>query len=236
MDARGHGDSSKPEAPEAYAWAHFAADYLAVAERLADECGSGRVAVGLGHSFGGTSVLGAAARRPELFERLVLVDPVVPPPPAKLAAYDADPERSERLKRLIEGARKRRPIWPSLAAAREHFESRSLFADWLPEALDLYLEYGLRARADGQVELRCPGAVEGAVFAQSGGLDMEGLARRATVPTIVLWARHGDFPPALYQRVFAAMQDARIVDVDSGHLVPMEHPELVVAAVLDGKE
>ena len=60
VEARGAG---------AYAWAHFAADYLAVAERLADECGGGRVAVGLGHSFGGTSVLGAAAQRPELFGR-----------------------------------------------------------------------------------------------------------------------------------------------------------------------
>ena len=236
MDARGHGDSSKPEEPAAYAWAHFAADYLAVAERLAVECGGGRVAVGLGHSFGGTSVLGAAAQRPELFDRLVLVDPVIPPPPEVLAAYDADPERSARLTRLIEGARKRRPIWPNLADAREHFESRSLFADWLPEALDLYLEYGLRQRADGQVELRCPGEVEAAVFSQSGRLDVADLARRATVPAVVLWARHGDFPPAVYQRVFAAMEDARVVDVDSGHLVPMEHPELVVAAVLDGKE
>jgi pimeloyl-ACP methyl ester carboxylesterase len=236
MDARGHGDSSKPEEPAAYAWAHFAADYLAVAERLAGECGGGRVAVGLGHSFGGTSVLGAAARRPELFDRLVLVDPVIPPPPEALASYDADPERSARLTRLIEGARKRRSLWPNLAEARAHFEDRSLFADWLPEALDLYLEYGLRRRDDGQLELRCPGEVEAAVFSQSGRLDVEDLARRATVSTTVLWARRGDLPPAVYQRVFAAMADVRIVDVDSGHLVPMERPELVVAAVLDGRE
>lgn len=233
MDARGHGDSSKPEEPGAYAWANFAGDYRAVAQRLADECGGGRVAVGLGHSFGGTSVLGAAAQQPQLFERLVLVDPVIPPTPEMVAAYDADPERSERIRKLVEGARKRRPIWPSLADARAHFESRSLFAGWLPAALDLYLEHGLRVRADGQVELRCPGAVEAAVFSQSGGLDILDLARRATVPTTVLWARHGDFPAAIYQRVFAAMADARVVDVDSGHLVPMEHPELVVAAVLD---
>jgi pimeloyl-ACP methyl ester carboxylesterase len=235
MDARGHGDSSKPEEPGAYAWENFAGDYLAVAERLADECGGGRVAVGLGHSFGGTSVLGAAAERPELFGRLVLVDPVIPPPPEMLAAYDADPDRVSRLSRLFDCARKRRSSWPSRAEAREHFASRSLFENWLPAALDLYLEYGLRERADGQLELRCPGEVEAAVFSQSGRLDIEELARRAKVPTVVLWARHGDFPPAVYQRVFAAMQDARIVDVDAGHLIPMERPDLVVAAVLEGE-
>ena len=74
MDARGHGRSSKPEGDAAYAWHHFAEDYLAVARRLAGEHG-GRVAVALGHSFGGTSAFGAAAREPALFERLVLVDP-----------------------------------------------------------------------------------------------------------------------------------------------------------------
>jgi len=235
MDARGHGDSSKPEDPAAYAWHHFAADYLAVAERLADECGGGRVAVGLGHSFGGTSVLGAAAQRPELFGRLVLVDPVIPPPPAMLAAYDADPARVSRISRLVEGARNRRSVWPSFADARAHFAQRSLFADWLPEALDLYVEHGLRQRTDGQVELRCPGHLEAMVFSSSGRLDVEDLARRATVPAIVLWAKQGDFPPVVYQRVFAAMPSARIVAVECGHLVPMERPDLVVDAVLQGE-
>ncbi len=237
MDARGHGDSSKPEEPAAYAWAHFAADYLAVAERLAAECGGGRVAVGLGHSFGGTSVLGAAAQRPELFGRLVLVDPVIPPPPEMLAAYDADPERSARLARLIEGARKRRSIWPSLAAARKHFESRALFADWLPEALDLYLEYGLRQRADGQVELRCPGEVEAAIFSQSGGLDVEDsrTSRDGSRHRVVGAARRLPAPRSTSAssprwRTRASSTSTR------GHLVPMEHPELVVAAVLDGEE
>ncbi len=233
MDARGHGDSSKPESPHAYAWAQFSADYLAVAERLADECGGGQIAVGLGHSFGGTAVLGAAAQRPDLFGRLVLVDPVIPPPPAAVAAYDADPERVKRINGLIDRARNRRSVWPSFAAARAHFAARPLFANWLPAALDLYVEHGLRQRSDGQVELRCPGALEAAVFSGSGSLDMEDLARRALVRATVLWARHGDFPPALYQRVFAAMRGARIVEVDCGHLVPMEQPELVVDLVLE---
>lgn len=235
MDARGHGDSSKPEGPAAYTWPNFSADYLAVAERLAEECGGGRVAVGLGHSFGGTAALGAAAERPALFGRLVLVDPVIPPPPAMVALYAADPDRAARLGRLVEGARRRRSVWPSFAAARDHFTKRSLFAAWLPEALDLYIEHGLRQRADGQVELRCPGEAEAAIFSASGGLDIEDLARRAAVPATVLWAARGDFPRSVFERVFAAMPGARIVEVDCGHLIPMERPDLVVDAVLQGE-
>ena len=55
-------------------WREFGADLAAVARALADEHGE-RIALGLGHSFGGTSMLLAAAEEPALFERLVLADP-----------------------------------------------------------------------------------------------------------------------------------------------------------------
>ncbi|MCU0669342.1 MAG: alpha/beta hydrolase [Myxococcota bacterium] len=230
MDARGHGDSSRPEGPNAYEWDHFALDYLAVAERLAAEHASGRVGVGVGHSFGGTSALGAAARRPDLFERLVLVDPVIPPPAELVRSLD--PERAKRLVRLVEGARRRRSVWPSRAAARAHFAAKSLFRDWLPGAIDLYVDHGLRARVDGQVELKCPGEVEAAIFGSSSSVDVADLARRAaSVPTTVLWAERGDFPRDVYGRVFGSLPKFRILDVPCGHLVPMERPDLVVAAI-----
>jgi pimeloyl-ACP methyl ester carboxylesterase len=229
MDARGHGDSSKPEGPDAYRWTHFAEDYLAVARVLAAEHG-GRVAVGLGHSFGGTSALGAAGREPALFERLVLVDPVVPPPADLVTTFD--PERVERMRNMVERARKRRSTWPSRADARAHFAERALFEHWLPRALDLYVKHGLRTLASGEVELKCPGEVEAAVFGNGHSIDVADLARRAHVPMTVLWAERGDFSLALYERTFGTAERAEIRRVASGHLIPMEHPELVVEAVL----
>jgi pimeloyl-ACP methyl ester carboxylesterase len=229
MDARGHGDSSRPERPEAYRWEEFALDVEAVAEALAPAHG-GRVEVGLGHSFGGTAMLGAAARRPERFARLVLVYPVLPTP-SELAADD--PERGQRGSRLVEGARRRRSVWESRAEAREHFVRRSLFRRWRPAAIDLYVEHGLRERADGRVELECPGAVEATIFGAAHAFDVRDLARRAaSVPATVLWARYGDFPRPVFERVFAAMPHARLVDAEAGHLIPMERPELVVREVV----
>jgi len=223
MDARGHGDSSHPEGPEAYAWHHFAEDAAAVADHLA--AAHGRLALGVGHSFGGTSMLGAAARRPELFERLVLVDPVVPPP------EQMPPERTEHVAALVERARRRRSHWSSRQEARRWFAERSLFEAWRPEALDLYVQDGLRERSDGSVALKCPGAVEAAVFAGSRGFDVFGLARGVTVPCLWLRASRGDFPRAVYEALAGSMLDARVQEVDSGHLVPMEHPDLLVEAV-----
>jgi pimeloyl-ACP methyl ester carboxylesterase len=128
IDARGHGDSSKPDGPDAYLWDHFAEDVLAVAEQLSAQHDGRPIALGIGNSFGGTSLLGAAARHGELFERLLLVDPVIPPPP------DPSPsaERLALFRRLVDGAQRRRSQWPSRAAAREYCTTRALFAGWLP--------------------------------------------------------------------------------------------------------
>lgn len=229
MDARGHGDASHPEGAAAYAWDHFAEDLAAVAAALAAERGA-PLALGLGHSFGGTSMIGAAARRPELFARLVLVDPVVPPPGDAATAA----ARAPHLRKLVEGARRRRHEWPSRAAARAWCRERRFFAAWRPEAIELYLLDGLRERADGSLELKCPGAVEGAVFAGSAGVDLFALAARVAAPTHILWAAGGDFPRPVHEALAAALGRATLATADCGHLVPMERPDLVVAAVAGG--
>ena len=228
MDARGHGDSSKLEGPKAYAWQEFIDDLVAVAAALAAEAKSGRVALGLGHSFGGTSFIGAAWQRPELFERLLLLDPVVPLPPslARPPTYD------DHLDKMVEGARRRRSVFASRDEALSQWRQRSFFAHCDPRALELYVLDGLRQRADGSVELKCPGAVEAAVFAQGPGLDVFALAAGVRTPTLIQWAERGNFPRARHETIAASMQDGRVEAVPTGHLVPMERPDLVIAAAL----
>jgi pimeloyl-ACP methyl ester carboxylesterase len=225
LDARGHGDSSQPEAPEAYGWSEFALDFAAVAERLVAE--SGRpLALGIGHSFGGTSLLGAEAHAPGRFERMLLIDPVTPPP------GPAGPERAVHVEGMVDAARRRRADWPSRAEARAWFAERSLFASWRPEALDLYVLDGLRERPGGGVELKCPGAVEAAVFARGDGVDLAGWARGAAPPALWLWAERGNFPLPYYEALAASMRAARVEKAPAGHLIPMERPDLVADAAL----
>lgn len=225
MDARGHGDSSRPTGPRAFAWDRFVEDLVDVAVQLAAERGETSVALGLGHSFGGTSLLAASARRPGLFGRLVLVDPVTLPPAAGL-----DSRRLERSSSLAEGARRRQQRFASREQARQRWAGRPLFARFDPRALDLYAVHGLRELPEGGVALKCPGDVEAAIFS-TGPLDVFALAPRVVVPTLLLWARQGNFPRSVYQALADRMPAAHVEDVDAGHLVPMERPELVVAAL-----
>jgi pimeloyl-ACP methyl ester carboxylesterase len=98
--------------------------------------------------------------------------------------------------------------------------------------LDLYAAEGLRDRADGQVELKCPGEVEAAVFEQGGTLDSLAAAKNLAVPALLLWARDGSFPRAFQEAVASTMHEGRVEEIGAGHLLVMERPDLVAAAVL----
>jgi pimeloyl-ACP methyl ester carboxylesterase len=227
MDARGHGDSSPGAGARPYAWHEFGADLAAVARVLTAR--DGRIALGLGHSFGGTSMLLAAAQEPTLFERLVLVDPVLREP-RNVISYD--PERLDHASSLVERASRRRTVFPSREAARENWRDKELFADWDPRAFDLYLSEAMADRSDGQVELKCAAETESAVYAEGGNSDVWGATEKLAVPTLMLWAKHGDFPRGVFEAFAARLLNARIQDLDAGHLVAMERPELVVEATL----
>jgi pimeloyl-ACP methyl ester carboxylesterase len=227
MDARGHGDSSKPEDPELYRWEVFGEDIIGVAEQLSAEHPDGRIALGLGHSFGGTSMLLAAARRRELFERLVLVDPVL----ILREWAELDPARPSRGPSLADSARNRQMVWPDRETARRKWRDKAMFASWDPRALDLYLEFGVRDRADGNVEVKCPGWVEAAIFETGDRLDPLQIARDVPVPTRMLWATRGNFPRFIFESVADALPDGDVRDIDAGHLATMERPDLVTQAV-----
>ncbi len=172
----------------------------------------------------------AASQESTLFDRLVMVDPVLKPP---RSALGPDPERDARVSEMADRARRRRQVFESRQAASESWREKAIFASWTQRAFDLYLAEGLADRPDGSVQLKCPGEVEGAIFAAGPDFDFWEVAPRVKTPALLLWAERGDFGRSVYESVAERMADAQVRDVGAGHLVPMERPDLVVDAVLD---
>ncbi len=135
--------------------------------------------------------------------------------------------RREKVGPLIESARRRRAEWASRAEARAWWLRREFFATWDPRALELYLAEGLRERPDGSVELKCPPEIESAIFERGSTHELLARIERVAAPVLVLWARRGSFPREAYEALAARMPRARVEDVDAGHLIPMERPDLV---------
>ena len=172
VDARGHGDSSSPPAPEGYPMHAFVDDLVAVAAALLAETGQSRIAYGIGSSFGGIVTAMAEARRPALFERIAMLDPPIHPDAALSAQLDASGGILDPRPSIAAQARKRNAVWPSRASARAAWQDKPMFKAWQPRAFDLYLAEGFRDRPDGQVELKCRPDVEATIFATSGDLDI----------------------------------------------------------------
>jgi pimeloyl-ACP methyl ester carboxylesterase len=225
MDARGHGDSEQPSNLDEMLWGHLATDLAAVTRHLAETAGVDRLALAIGHSVGGALCLGAASRE-DLFERTLLIDPVVLPPMSPEASLQRSKEKG-----LSHRSRKRRHVWASGEEAIDFLSAKELFADWPRSAVELYVSEALRQREDGQVELKCPGEVEGAVFEGGWALDLFAAAPDVAIPARLLWAERGSFPRDLYVKLAARLPRGSVVDIDGGHLVPMEAPKRVVDEV-----
>ncbi|VDC07673.1 unnamed protein product [Peniophora sp. CBMAI 1063] len=137
-----------------------------------------RKVYGLGHSFGGCSLVLAAYRNPEHFAALMLADAVIVP---------ADMDRSTRrapgwvapdgtktsgghnsLPSYVIGALSRRSRWPSRTAAYEALASNPFFGSWDKDVLDIYVKHALvEEKEGGEVRLKCEGVSEAAVFAEA---------------------------------------------------------------------
>lgn len=225
VDARGHGDSSVPDpaGEGAYHWDQFIDDLIALVDHLAAEGLGQRVAYGIGHSFGGTSTMAAGVRRPDRFERIAMLDPVLVP---SAGTPGFPPPGDASRPPLVEMARQRRSRWPSRDAILERWAKPGhAFASWQARARELYAYEGFRELDQGEVELKCAPEVEAAVFENSASLDPFALARRLHTETLLLWASRGNFPRQVYERFASTARDARLEDIDAGHLVPMETPE-----------
>jgi lipase len=195
VDLRGRGSSAGLPGP--YGFDRHAADLSRVVEQL----GAGRVTL-VGQSLGGYVALRAAARRPELFDRLVLVDGGLPlPVPPGVDLDDLlDVSIGPALARL-------RMTFPTEESYLDFFRAHpALSADWNGD-LEAYVRYdltgppgALRSRVNEEA-VRVDGR-ELLAEADSFGTDLVGL----TVPVLLLTAPRGMFgePPGLHPEPLVA--------------------------------
>ncbi|MDT8305447.1 MAG: alpha/beta hydrolase [Anaerolineae bacterium] len=210
-------------------WHQLAGDLI----RFLDEHGAQGI-VGAGHSLGAVVTMVAALERPDLFRKLVLIEPVFLPPPL-LAAAAAHPEKAFEIP-LVHIARRRRHRWPSREAAFAHFRKKAVFARFSDTALGDYVEYGLEECSDG-VELRYSREWE-ARFYGTPPLQVWEQIPRIEHPTLAVRGEATDTLMAPAWELWQELQPgAHFVEIgDAGHLAPMEKPAkltTVVAAFLD---
>ncbi len=228
VDARGHGDSTPVQPggePNPYEWETMTADALGALRGACERTGRDRVALAVGHSFGGALLLRAAQHAPDLVERLLLCDPVLHTP----EAVNANEGTTNNGLLLREATLRRRNRFPSFAEAYDHCRSRGLFADFTPEALALYVREGMTENDEGEIELKCAREVEAAIFGGGGTSRAFDAPEAVTARTLFVHAQRGNFLAETYEALAARMPKARVASEDLGHLFPLETPAAALA-------
>ncbi|HEY1415910.1 MAG TPA: alpha/beta hydrolase [Caulobacteraceae bacterium] len=219
IDQRGHGSTTLPTLIEnRTGWDDFRDDLLALLTVLEVQS-----AVLAGHSMGGASCLGAAARAPERIRRLLLLDPVIPPrdmiDSVRLGGRPHSP--------LIEGARRRRAEFTSRSAAFEAYRRRSAFAGWPDDMLADYVADGFHDLPNSHARLACEPAWEASTYLAQANDPWSDFAA-ARCPIEILKAEHDSTcrTEGLEGPLTASGQITLEIVPGGSHFLPMERPEL----------
>jgi len=198
---------------------------------IAREAPSGAMHL-VGHSLGGYLSLLAACRRPRLAASVVLIDSPV------LGGWRASAvsvlKQTQLVGALSPGAisRNRRHRWPDAAAALEHFRHKRAFAHWDPQCLADYIAHGTHDDEDGQRVLSFDRDIETAIYNTLPD-NLERLLKRHPLRCPAAFV--GGTRSAEMRQVGMAMTErlthGRIMLLEGTHLLPMERPVAVAAAV-----
>lgn len=177
----------------------------------------------LGHSMGASVALLAAASRPDLFGRLILMEPaLIAPWKMGFLALQPRPLRAQ-----MEPARStaQKPgLWSDFSAALDWHRQDKTFRRVSDNDLTA-LVHALTQQTPNGVTLRFSRAWEAHYY--TAAANVLPAIKRLTVPvTFILGRPSFFFDPRLQTRVFAHLPQAQVIRLaQHGHLLPLEAPE-----------
>ncbi|MEW9905538.1 alpha/beta fold hydrolase [Pseudomonas putida] len=227
-DVQGHGDSDHGGVFRG--WNRSAALAVEAFDAGRGEYGDvPRFAVG--HSFGGVLTGLILATEPHLFERAVLLDPVLFSRRMIGVMGAAALVGLHRRHALARKAATRRSHWPDREAALASLKGRGIFKGWTDASLHAYVEHAIGECGEGVV-LKCRPSREVEIFSSFPERMWTHLARIQT-PTRILYGEHTyPFVPHSVQRLAALNRQVSVQQVPGGHCFMQEDPAAAAEQVV----
>ncbi len=214
LDARGHGDSDWTE--RGYRFAERVDDL----EAFCDALGL-RGIVGVAHSTGGVVMALCAQRRPDIFERLALLEPMV--------VVD------ERFHRMVAGREHApRTTWHSREALYEYLRGHPAASSWLDEVTRDVVAHEAYQRSDGLYDMKWSPHTFNWADRDGDNVDLKPILRGLELP--IMFIRSSNHRTRIAD-LNAIPEDigglCRLTIADTGHNMYMERPDAVAQAVAD---
>lgn len=231
-----HGFALRPawdstgEPTRSVRWGKYADDLIAFLESRYRDQGP---VIGVGHSIGATTTMIAAVRRPDLFSKLVLIDPVfLPAIPMALLAIT--PWFQQKKVSIVKRALGRPDSWETPKECVDFHASKRAYKHFSPEVMRDFgngaLYYNSKA---GMYQLAYPKRWEAHVYAT--GPLMWPTLRKLKTPTLGVRGGQTDVLSAsMWQRWQKMHPKHNYIQLDDlGHLAPLENPAVTAQAVSD---
>ena len=178
---------------------------------------------GVGHSLGGALHYQAAARHPELYRGLIMLDsPVLSTAErwvVKLAKQCGFIDHLTPARRTA-GRRER---FENRLQARDYFAGKHLFSRFDPDCLDDYVEHALVPDADG-IRLGFDPALEMRIY-RSVPDNHTVKPKHQKLPLVLLRGRSSRVVYPFHARQVKRMPFGEFVEVPGGHMFPLEQPQ-----------
>lgn len=232
-DAQGHGDSD--HGAKFVGWersAELAEEvWRSFSPRFHTNSGMPEV-IGMGHSFGGVLTTYMQAKSPDLFSKLVLLDPIVMPPAMVLflkvmhgfGIYDKNPHAKR--------AGRRRSHWPTPEDAWSALHGRGMHRGWTESSMRAFIEHGLKP-SDCQTkwQLKCEPSREAEIFS-SYLLGIWRMIPKIDVQThILVGAETYPFVWKSMRRWNKIHPESDIIEINGGHCFMLQHPQETASQV-----
>ena len=208
-------------------WHTFADDLI----RFMDEKGLQNV-IGMGHSMGGTISSIAAMKRPDLFEQLILIDPVIFPKKYNLWTKFLPNSLLKRIIPIAKASTKRRDQWNNKQEVFDSWRTKRVFKRFTDSVLNDFVNAAIVPNPQGGVTLAYPKAWETQVYLTAPYIFSDLVKMKK--PMTVIKAEYTDVISDGLWKEWQQKQPATtfIEYKDAGHLIPMEYPVPLAETIL----
>ncbi|WP_350561857.1 alpha/beta hydrolase [Psychrobacter sp. CAL346-MNA-CIBAN-0220] len=187
--------------------------------------------VGIGHSQGATATAIAAAKRPDLFSQLYLIEPVTFTK-AQTLLYDLMPRALKLTREPFKSTLTKQATWPSVPAFYEHLRTQRAYRRISDEHLQLFAKNSLVQQDNGSYTLLF--APEQELANYFGTPYIDDALKKVRCPYTLITGK-----PTLFISDKVRKQWQKFVPTeciislpDYGHLLPMEAPEQCASIIL----
>jgi len=229
LDFRGHGLTKAPANPRYLkSWNIFYHDL----ERYIETFNQPIVAIG--HSLGGTVSLQVAARRPEFFKALILIEPGIMPPAWRPWVFLAQKSGLSKYVPFVTRASKRKNTWPNKKSCYKDLKGKGPFTHWENGFFEDFMIDGICETEQGAIQLSCNPAWEGRCLAMAP-YNIWHYVGMVKLPTLILYGKRSTtFLESVVKKFCKLIPHAVFEGFENtGHFVPMERHEKMVNLILN---